>query len=133
MYLEIFLVIQGIAILLLSVFCILVLTRLWRTIKEVAVTLETLNASLPLILKNMEEITRNVSDSTTLINREVQNISGTINRFQAAMTGIGNDIQDIVPLISNFPVLRKVKNVVALVRGMRVFLEVLLVRPDKKV
>ena len=45
MYLEICLIISGIAIfLLLVIFCIPILTAIWRTTKDVAVTLETLNS-----------------------------------------------------------------------------------------
>ena len=132
MYLEICLIIFGIAIILLVIFCIPVLTQLWRTTKEVAVTLETLNHSLPLILKNLEEITRNINSSTTAVNQEVRNITGTIGRFQVVINDIVGDIQSITPLVINSPVFQTVKNIVAVAKGISVFLDVFLAKPGKK-
>ena len=132
MYLEICLIIFGIAILLLVVFCIPVLTQLWRTTKDVAMTLETLNRSLPLILKNLEEITGNINSSTSAVNQEVQNITGTINRFQLGIKDIVDDIQNITPLAMKSPVFQTIKNVVAVAKGIHVFLDVLLAKPVKK-
>ncbi len=56
MYLEIGLIIFGIALLLLVLFCIPILLKLWRAASDVTVTLQALNERLPAILKNMEEI-----------------------------------------------------------------------------
>jgi uncharacterized protein YoxC len=125
MYLEIFLIIAAIAIVLLLIFCIPVLIQIWRTTRDVAVTLETINRDLPMILKNLEEITANISSSTASFNREVQNFSSTISRFQLVIKGIVDDIQRITPLAMNLPVVQTVKNAVAVIKGIRVFLEVL--------
>jgi uncharacterized protein YoxC len=133
MNLEICLIILGIAFLLLVLFCIPVLTQLWRTTKNVAVTLETLNQSLPSILKNLEEITANINSSTTAVNREVQNISGTIGRFYLIIKDVVDDIQDISSLAIKSPVFQSVKNVVAVAKGIRAFLDVILARPATKV
>ena len=124
MYLEICLIIFSIAILVLVIFCIPVLTQLWRTTRDVAVTLETLNQNLPAILKNLEEITMSINSSTTAVNREVQNLSGTISRFQVVMRDVADDVQHIAPIAINSPVFQTVKNVIAVVKGIRVFLEV---------
>lgn len=126
MYLEICLIIFGLAILVLVIFCIPVLMQLWRTTKDVAVTLETLNSSLPLILKNLEDITRNINSSTSAINQEVQNITGTIDRFQSVMKGIVDDIQSIAPAVMKLPVIQTVKNIVAVAKGIHAFMDVLL-------
>jgi len=123
MYLEICLIIFSIAILVLVIFCIPILTQIWRTTKDVAVTLETLNQSLPMILKNLEEITMSINSSTTAVNREVQNISATFGRFQLVIKDVVDDIQHIAPLAINSPLFQAVKNVIAVVKGIRVFLE----------
>jgi len=128
MYLEIFLIVSAIAIILLLIFCIPVLIQIWRTTRDVAVTLETINRDLPTILKNLEDITANISSSIAAVNREVQNFSGTIGRFQLVIKGIVDDIQHITPLAMNSPAVQTVKNVVAVVKGIRVFLEVLLAK-----
>ena len=128
MYLEIFLIVSAIAIILLLIFCIPVLIQIWRTTRDVAVTLETINRDLPTILKNLEDITANISSSIAAVNREVQNFSGTIGRFQLVIKGIVDDIQHITPLAMNSPLVQTIKNVVAVVKGIRVFLEVLLAK-----
>jgi uncharacterized protein YoxC len=133
MNLEVFLIILGIAILLLIIFCIPVLIRLWRTTKDVAVTLETLNSSLPIILKNLEEITTNINSSTTAVNREVQNISGALGRFQLVMMDIVDEIQNIAPIVRKSSAFRSIKNVVAFTKGIHAFLNVLLAKPAAKV
>jgi uncharacterized protein YoxC len=133
MYLEIGLIIMGIAILVLVIFCIPILVGLWRTTKDLAVTMETLNQSLPAILKNMEEISANINKSTTAVNREVQNFSATIGRFQLVLKDIVDDIQDIAPVAMKSPVFQSLKNVFAAAKGIRAFLDVILARPETKV
>lgn len=133
MYLEICLIILGIAILLLVVFCIPILNGLWRTTKDVAVTLETLNASLPTILKNLEEITTNINSSTTTVNREVQSISETIDRFHLIMKGAVDSVQNIAPIVIKSPAFRTIKNTIAIAKGISAFLNVILAKPAKKV
>ena len=128
MFLEIFLIICGIAIILLLIFCIPVLIQIWRTTRDVAVTLETLNQDLPAILKNLEEITANISSSTASVNREVQNFSSTIGSFQLVIKSVVDDIQRITPLAMNSPVVQTIKNVVAVAKGIHVFLDVLLAK-----
>ena len=67
MNLDVGLMILGVAVLLLVIFCIPVLVNLWRAVQNVAVTLETLNANLPAILKNLEEISTNINNSTSAV------------------------------------------------------------------
>jgi uncharacterized protein YoxC len=132
MYLEIFLIISGIAIILLLIFCVPVLIQIWRTTRDVAVTLETLNQDLPMILKNLEEITANINNSTAAVNREVQNITDTIGRFQSVIKNVVNNIENIAPKTMKLPVFQTVKNVVAVARGVRAFLEVFFSKPRAK-
>jgi uncharacterized protein YoxC len=126
MYLEICLIIFGVAILLTVIFCIPILNQIWRTTKDIAVTLEALNQSLPSILKNLDEITTNINSSTAAVNREIQNFSGTIGRVQSVVKDIVDDIQHITPVAIESPVFQKIKNVIAVIKGVRVFLDVFL-------
>jgi uncharacterized protein YoxC len=124
MYLEIVLVILGIAFLLLVVFCIPVLVQLSRTARDITITLETLNKSLPLLLKNMEDITTNINNSTAVINREIENFSRTADRIHFVISDIVDDIQSITPLAIKSSLFQKLKNVIAIVKGIRVFADV---------
>lgn len=124
MYLEIVLVILGIAFLLLVIFCIPILVQIWRTAKDITITLETLNKSLPVLLKNLEDITTNINNSTTVVNQEIQNFSRTADRIHLIISGIVDDVQSITPWAIKSPLFQKLKNVVAIVKGIRVFADV---------
>lgn len=126
MYLEIVLIILGIALLLLVIFCIPILLQIWRTAKDITITLETLNKSLPLLLKNLEDITTNINNSTSVVNREIQSFSRTADRIHLVVSGIVDDIQSITPLAIKSPLYQKMKNAVAIVKGIRVFADVLM-------
>ena len=126
MYLEIGLVILVIILILLVIFCIPILLQIWRILKDVRMTLKTLNQSLPAILKNMEEITINVNSSTAILNRRIQNFSNAAERSQLIISDIIDNIQCFVPLALKLPIFQTIKNVVAVVKGIRVFIDVLL-------
>ena len=126
MYLEIALVILIIILILLVIFCIPILIQIWRTSKDLTMTLQTLNLSLPAILKNLEEITTNINNSTAAVNRRIQNFSNTADRSQLIINDIIDNIQCFAPIAMKLPILQTIKNVVAVVKGIRVFIEVLL-------
>ena len=126
MNLEIYLLILVIIFILLVIFCIPILLQIWRTSKDLAMTLQTLNQSLPAILKNMEEITTNINNSTAAVNRRIQNFSNTSDRSQLIINDIIDNIQCFVPLALKLPIFQTIKNVVAVVKGIRVFIDVLL-------
>ena len=135
MYLEIWeicLIIFGIAVIALIIFCIPILIQLWRTTKDVALTLETLNQSLPAILKNLEEITANINNSTAAVNREVQNIAGAIDRFQFVVKNVVHSIENIAPKTMNLHVFQTARNVYAVAKGVRAFLYVFFSKPGAK-
>ncbi len=125
MYLEISLLIFGIALLLLVLFCIPILLKLWRAVNDVTVTLQVLNERLPAILKNMEEISTNINDSTTAINGEVQKCAATADRFHRVMSEVVSGIELISPRALNSPLFRKMTELMAVVKGIRVFVNVL--------
>lgn len=125
MYLEIALIIFGVAMLLLVLFCIPILLKLWRTATEVTVTLQALNERLPGILKNMEEIAENINTSTTAINHQVQKYAETAERFQGVLNGLAAGVECISPLALQSPLFRKVTQLIPVVKGIRVFLNVL--------
>ena len=123
MYLEIVLTILGIAIILLMIFCIPILMKIWQTFKHLTTTLEVLNKSLPLLLKNMEDITTNINNSTTIVYREIQGFSRTADRIQSVISDIVDDVQSITPSAIKSPLFLKLKNAVAIVKGIRVFVD----------
>ena len=125
MDLEIGLIILGVALLLLVAFCIPILLKLWRAASDVTLTLQALNERLPAILKNMEEISANINASTTAINSEVQKYSAMADRFHVVMKEVVGGIEMISPLILNSPLFRKFSALAPVMKGVRVFLDVL--------
>lgn len=125
MSLEVGLVLMGLALLILVGFCIPVLIKLWRAVRDVTVTLEALNARLPAILKNMEDISENINASTTAINREVERYADTSRRVHAVIDHVASGIEWLSPVVVRMPILRKFTELVALAKGARVFVNTL--------
>lgn len=125
MYLEIALKILVSVLILLVIFCIPILLQMWRISKDIAMILKTLNQSFPAILKNLEEITTNINSSTAVINRKIQNFNNASNRSHALVDDIINNIQYLAPIALKLPIFRIIGNVVAIAKGVRVFMDVL--------
>ena len=79
MNLETALLISVGVLIVLVIFCIPLLLQIWRVSKDFSQTVQTLNQSLPLILKNLEEITNNVNSSSSMINQKIQNFAASNN------------------------------------------------------
>ena len=126
MYLEIALSILVSILIVLVIFCIPVILQIWRISKDISITQQTLNQSFPLILKNLEEITTNVNSSLALINKKIQNFASSSNRSSLLLSDIINNIQYFAPIALKLPIFRIIRNAVAVAKGMRVFVEVLL-------
>ena len=119
------LIVIGVALLLLVVLSIPILLKLWRAANDVTVTLQALNERLPAILKNMEEISANINQSTTAINQSVQDYAVTVRRFHEVMGTVANGLEIFSPLALRMPLFRTVASVIPLVKGFSVFLNVL--------
>ncbi len=119
------LIVIGVALLLLVVLSIPILLKLWRAANDVTVTLQALNERLPSILKNMEEISANINQSTTAINQSVQDYAVTVRRLHEVMGTVANGLEIFSPLALRMPLFRTVASVIPLVKGFSVFLNVL--------
>ena len=119
------LIVIGVALLLLVVLSIPILLKLWRAANDVTVTLQALNERLPSILKNMEEISANINQSTTAINQSVQDYAVTVRRLHEVMGTVANGLGIFSPLALRMPLFRTVASVIPLVKGFSVFLNVL--------
>jgi uncharacterized protein YoxC len=126
MYLDMGYLMLGVIFLLLLGFSIAIFLRIWQAVKNITVTLEALNSRLPVILKNLEEITTNINESTTSINQEVQRFSTAARRVNEMVSGVVDDFRSITPSALKIPLFAKVRNTIAMVRGVRVFLDVFL-------
>ena len=87
--------------------------------------METLNKSLPTILKNLEEITTNVNSSTAILDQRIKNSSNTADQSHLIIRDIIDNILCFAPISMKLPILQTIKNAVAVVKGIRVFANVL--------
>jgi len=126
MSLEIFLLIVAIVFILLLLACLPVIWQVWKTIKSASVALETINKNLPVILKNVEEITGNIHNSTATVNDEIQTLGAALNRFYSATSGIIGDVRSLSPQAVKGSFVQLISNGLAIVKGVRVFLDVFL-------
>jgi uncharacterized protein YoxC len=120
--LNISLVVLSVAVLLIALFSIPFLLQIWRTTKGIAETLELLNKSLPGILKNLEEITENINRATSKVNDKIDGVSVALGKVQAVV-GFIADMERIFLAGIRFPFIRSMGTGVALIKGMRVFLD----------
>jgi uncharacterized protein YoxC len=128
---EIFLVALSVAVLLIAVCAIPLFLQLWRTAKSMTLTLQLLNQNLPGILKNLEEMTTNANRATTIVTREVEELSLTIRKLQG-MLGFLVGIEEIVRRNIHLTFAHKVRTSIAVAKGARVFLDHLLSRRTAK-
>ena len=126
MHLEIALLILVSVLIVLVIFCIPVLLQIWRVTKNMEITLQTLNQSFPAILKNIEEITANINSSTATVNQRIQNFANASNRSGLLVSDLLNNIQLFTPIALKLPIFRIIKNVMAIAKGLQVFMDVLL-------
>jgi uncharacterized protein YoxC len=124
MILEISVAILGIVFLLIAAFSIPFILQIWRTTKGITETLNMLNQSLPGILKNLEEITMNISKATHTVNEQIDGLSAVAKRIQAVM-GIVTDVENLLRAGLGLPVFKTLRNAIAVVTGVKVFLKVL--------
>jgi len=129
---EIILIILSAVFLLFAVFSIPFLIQIWRTAKGMAETLQHLNHGLPVIMKNLEEITTNINRTTTTVQRQVVELSLTLRRIQG-IVGVFLGLEEVLRRRMSFPFARTVMTSLAVVKGVRAFVGVLTDRsPDKR-
>ncbi len=125
MFLEIGVFIVGIVFLLLVAFSIPFLLQIWRSAKSITSTLHMLNESLPGILKNLEEITTNINKATHTVNEQIEGLAVVTRRIQGLLSVV-LDIDNILRTGVRLPVFKTIRNVVAVITGVKVFLKVFL-------
>lgn len=124
MFLEIGVFILSVVLLLIVGLSVPFLLQIWKTAKSMTTTLQAINESLPEILKNLEDITANINRATHTVNTHVEGLSYTVRRIQEAV-GVVLDLENIIRAGLQHPLLKMLLNAAAVVKGVRVFLNVL--------
>ena len=121
MYLDVALLILVVILIVIVLCCIPLLLQIWRVSKDLSQTVQTLNQSLPLILKNLEEITTNVNNSSAVVNKRLQTFAGASGSSGLLLNDLINNLQYIAPLALKLPIFRIGRNVMAVAIGLSVF------------
>ena len=129
--LETSFVILSVVFFLLVIFSAPLFWQMWRAAKNMAVALELLNQSLPGILKNIEEITTNINSATYMLNKEMEGIS-ILGQKIREMLAFTEDMEQIFRRSIKLPLLETLKTARGVLRGLRVFFDVLRAKnPDR--
>jgi uncharacterized protein YoxC len=123
--LDIVLIILSVFFLLVACLSIPFFLQIWRTAKSMATTLQVLNQDLPVIMKNLEEITTNINRTTATVHRQVEDFSLMVSRIQGTL-GLVAGMEEILRRNVRLNFVQKMRTSVAVVKGVRVFLDHLL-------
>lgn len=124
MFMEIGVFVLSIAFLLFALFSIPTLLQIRKTAETIATTLQALNEKLPVILKNLEDITANMNQATLAVNRQIEDLSHSFRKLQKTI-GFMSDLGQIVQAGVRIPFLNTLTSLAAVAKGVRVFLSVL--------
>lgn len=125
--LEIILTILSVVLLVFAGLSIPFLLQIWRTAKSMATTLQVLNQNLPAIMKNLEEITTNINLTTTTVHRQVEDFSVIVGKIQGTL-GLVAGMEEILRRNVRLNIVQKMRTTLAVVKGVRVFLDHVLSR-----
>jgi predicted PurR-regulated permease PerM len=117
-------VILSVAFFFVLLFLILFLWQMWRTAKNMATALETLNKTLPETLANLEEITANINSTTDMIKHEAEEFT-LLSQQVRAFLGRVSDMEEILLQGIRFPLVETLKTALGLLKGVQVFYKVL--------
>ena len=120
--LEIILTILSVVLLVFAGLSIPFLLQIWRTAKSMATTLEMLNQNLPVIMKNLEEITTNINLTTATVHRQVEDFSVIAGKIQGTL-GLVAGMEEILRRNVRLSIVQKMRTTLAVVKGVRVFLD----------
>ncbi|MFA4915592.1 MAG: DUF948 domain-containing protein [Syntrophales bacterium] len=119
MDLEMSLVVLNILFFIVIAFSIPFLLQLWRMAKNIAITLQTINQSLPGIMQNVEEVVSNINSATQTVNGHIEDMSSSVKKIQDTLVLVA----DLATMI-RLPSLKKFVTLSAFLKGVRVFLSV---------
>lgn len=124
------LILLGVVFLLFVGFAIPCVLEIRRTAKEMTMTLRTFNETLPVIMKNLDRITTEVSQATTAVHGQIDDLSLMIKKVKGAMFVLAG-LDDIIRRRVHLPIAPTVRTFFAVSKGVRVFLNHLLSERSK--
>ncbi|MBW6486770.1 MAG: DUF948 domain-containing protein [Syntrophobacterales bacterium] len=121
---EIILLIVSLAFFVIAGYAVWALIQIRKTSLSVAKTLDSVNQSLPVIMKNLEEITTRMNKVTNTVERRVDDFSSTFEKINGAMSFYLGKEQLFRQQVG-IPVANVFRTYGAVVKGISVFLDYL--------
>mgnify|MGYP001190485483 CR=1 FL=1 len=115
---------------LVAVAAIPFLLQMWRTIKTLETTLQTLNRTLPGLLENLEAITLSLRHATHTVDVEIEKLALAADRVSLGL-GLLWNLKNALYLSARIPLVRKIRAIRAFGRGVRTFFNALQVERAK--
>ncbi len=116
------LLVASIALVVVLVYAVFLLVQIRRTTKSLAETIDSLNQRLPLILKNLEEITTNALQVTNTVEKQVENLAMTMERINGSVN-FYLEKEELFRRQVGIPVANAFRTYSAFIKGIRVFLD----------
>jgi hypothetical protein len=130
MSLQLSVFILCLSFLLVALAAIPFLLQLWRTMKTLETTLQTLNRTLPGLLENLEAITLNLRHVTRTVDVQMERLALAVDRASFGL-GVLWNLKSVLLTDSRMPLIRRIRTLRALGRGVKTFFNVLQVyRPE---
>ncbi|MHB8090386.1 MAG: DUF948 domain-containing protein [Syntrophales bacterium] len=121
---EMILLIVSLAFFVIAGYAVWTLIQIRKTSLSVAETLDSVNQSLPVIMKNLEEITTRMNKVTNTVERRVDDFSSTFEKINGAMNFYLGKEQLFRQQVG-IPVANVFRTYGAVVKGISVFLDYL--------
>ncbi|MBM4314016.1 MAG: DUF948 domain-containing protein [Deltaproteobacteria bacterium] len=119
------LVLLGLGLLVLVGFAIPCLLQILQAVKEMTLTIRTLNERLPAIMKNLEGVTTDVGRTTAAVQSQFEDLSLVISKAKGALFVLVG-LEEIIRRRVRLPFVPTLGTVLAVLKGIRVFLSHLL-------
>ncbi len=122
-YVELSLLLLSMAVFLMAACTAPLLYQIYRLTKGLGVTQEMLQKRLPDILHNLDEAAATMKLAVNTVNEQVTVVAGAIKRIQA-IAGVLVEMESVLRLGLRTPLFVFLKNTAAVMKGVRVFLDV---------
>lgn len=119
------LILLGVVFLLFVGFSIPCILQIWRTAKGMALTLRIFNENLPVIMKNLEEITTRVNRTSATMQGHFDDLSLIMKKMKAMLI-LFVGLEEIIRRGVRLPFAPALGTALAVSKGVRVFLSHLL-------
>lgn len=118
--LNLLLIVAIVVLILVAGFLIPCLLNILRAARGMTQTLQMVNQSLPVILRDVEGMTTHMGRTAVTVHRQVEELSATIRAVQGTLgliVGLGDVVRRRMPV----PFLQILRTSLAVARGIRVF------------